>query len=83
MAVKSQLLQIIRRLDAMQHDRSGRRQRRTFEQFGIPVCEVTYNRDTDEFIFVRFRPQERFRFDDLDLAAIEVFNSLYDLQHTF
>ena len=66
----SQLVQIIRRLDAMRNDHTGNRQRRTFEQFGIPVCEVTYIRD-------------RVRFDDLDLAAIEVFNCLYDFRNTF
>lgn len=80
---RSQLVQIIKRLDAMRHDRSGNRQRRTFEQFGVPVCEVTYVQDRDEYVFVRFRPRERFRFDDIDLAAIEVFNCLYDLKNTF
>lgn len=79
---QSQLIQIIRRLDAMKHDQTGKRQKRTFEQFGIPVCEVTYTGD-EEFIFVRFRPRERFRFDDIDLVAIEVYDCLYDLQHTF
>ncbi len=79
----SQLVQIIRRLDAMKHDRTGRRQKRTFEQFGIPVCEVTYVQGSDEYVFVRFRPHERFRFDDIDLVAIEVYDCLYDLQHTF
>ena len=76
---KSQLVQIIRRLDAMKHDHTGKRQKRTFEQFGIPVCEVTYTGTGDDFIFVRFRPQERFRFDDIDLVAIEVYDCLYDL----
>lgn len=80
---KSQLVQIIQRLNAMVHDRTGKRQRRTFEQFGIPVCEVTYVQGSNEFVFVRFRPYERFRFDDIDLTAIEVYNCLYDLQHTF
>lgn len=79
----SQLVQIIRRLDAMRNDQTGNRQRRTFEQFGIPVCEVTYICDRDEFVYVRFRPHERFRFDDLDLVAIEVFNCLYDFRNTF
>ena len=37
----------------------------------------------EEFIFVRYRPYERFRFDDIDLVAIEVFNCLYDLENTF
>lgn len=81
--VQSQLIQIIRRLNAMRFDHSGNRQRRTFEQFGIPVCDVTYVQDRNEYIFTRFRPAERFRFDDVDLVAIEVFNSLYDLKNTF
>lgn len=80
---QSRLVQIVRRLEAMQRDRTADRQKRMFEQFGIPVCEVTYNRAGDDFVFVRFRPQERFRFDDIDLAAIEIYDCLYDLQHTF
>lgn len=79
----SQLMQIIRRLTAMQFDHTGNRQRRTFEVFGIPVCEVTYVQDRDEYIFVRFRPRERFRFDNIDLVAVEVFNCLYDFENTF
>lgn len=80
---ESMLLPIVRRLNAMRCDTSGKRQRRMFEQFGIPVCEVTYVRESDEFIFVRFRPQERFCFDSIDLTAIEVYDSLYELWHTF
>ena len=80
---ESMLLPIVRRLNAMRFDTSGKRQLRMFEQFGIPVCEVTYVRESDEFIFVRFRPQERFCFDSIDLTAIEVYDSLYELRHTF
>lgn len=80
---KSMLLQIIRRLNAMRCDTSSKRQRRMFEQFGVPVCEVTYVREDDSFTFVRFRPRERFCFDSIDLAAIEVYDSLYELRHTF
>ena len=36
---ESMLLPIVRRLNAMRCDTSGKRQRRMFEQFGIPVCE--------------------------------------------
>ncbi|MBA2914661.1 DUF1797 family protein [Limosilactobacillus frumenti] len=80
---ESTLEVIIRRLHAMMRDQSSDFQKRIFEQFGIPVCEVRYSRVGDEFTFIRYRPRERFRFDDLDLVAIEVFNSLYDLKHTF
>lgn len=47
------------------------------------LCDVTYIHSREEFIFVRYRPYERFRFDDIDLVAIEVFNCLYDLENTF
>ncbi|MBU3829814.1 MAG: YkuJ family protein [Candidatus Limosilactobacillus merdavium] len=79
----SSLEKIINRLQAMTLDQTADRQKRTFEQFGIPLCEVTYIRSTREFIFLRYRPRERFHFDELDLAAIEVFNCLYDFRHTF
>ena len=80
---ESQLLAIIRRLIAMTHDQTSNRQKRIFEKFGIPVCEVTYIRSSDEFIFIRYRPHERFRFDEIDLVAIEVFDCLYESENTF
>lgn len=79
----SELKKIINRLEAMMLDETNNRQTRVFEQFGIPLCEVTYIHSSDEFVFLRYRPTERFRFDNLDLAAIEVFNCLYDFKHTF
>ncbi|WP_251575863.1 DUF1797 family protein [Limosilactobacillus agrestimuris] len=79
----SNLEKVIKRLQAMTIDRTANRQKRIFEQFGIPLCEVTYIRSSDEFVFARYRPRERFRFDDIDLVAIEVFNCLYDFKHTF
>lgn len=80
---ESQLLIIIKRLNAMKRDRTSNRQKRIFEKFGIPVCEVTYIRSSDEFVFVRYRPHERFRFDEIDLVAIEIFNCLYEIENTF
>lgn len=79
----SQLMVILKRLIAMTNDYSSNRQKRIFEKFGIPLCDVTYVRASDEFVFVKYRPYERFRFDDIDLVASEVFNCLYDLENTF
>ncbi|MBB1085337.1 YkuJ family protein [Limosilactobacillus fastidiosus] len=79
----SNLEKIIKRLQAMTIDETSGRQKRMFGQFGIPLCDVTYIRSSDEFVFIRYRPHERFRFDDIDLVAIEVFNCLYDFKHTF
>ena len=79
----SNLEKIIKRLQAMALDHSNNRQKRIFEQFGIPLCEVTYIRSSREFIFKSYSPREQKSFDDIDLAAIEVFNCLYDFKHTF
>ncbi|MEY8442457.1 DUF1797 family protein [Lactobacillaceae bacterium 24-114] len=79
----SELMKILRRLQAMRRDQTSNRQTRVFEEFGVPLCEVTYIRQSDEFVYVRYRPTERFRFDDVDLVAIEIFNCLYDFKQTF
>ena len=80
---ESELLVIIKRLIAMQNDDSRDRQKRTFEKFGIPLCDVTYIHSREEFIFVRYRPYERFRFDDIDLVAIEVLTVCMTLRILF
>lgn len=78
------LLQIIRRLQAMQQDRSGAfDQHRTFSVYGVPVCEVIYHSLTRDFTFIRYSPEERFQFDLLDLVAIEVYDTLYAFVDSF
>lgn len=82
--MKLSLIQIIRRLQAMQLDRSGAaEQRRTFSAYGIPVCEVIYHPKKHDFTFIRYSPDERFQFDLLDLVAIEVYDTLYAFEHSF
>lgn len=82
--MKLSLIQIIKRLQAMQLDRSGSsEQRRTFSAYGIPVCEVVYRPKTHDFTFIRYSPEEHFQFDLLDLVAIEVYDTLYAFEHSF
>lgn len=82
--MKLSLIQIIKRLQAMQLDQSGSEdQRRTFSAYGVPVCEVVYHSLTRDFTFIRYSPEERFTFDLIDLVAIEVFDTLYAFVHSF
>lgn len=83
MADDSELIKIVKRLDAMRDDRSGNRQSRTFSMFGVPVCDVTYLQDEGIFVLVQLDDQERYRFDKIDLAAMEIYRCLYDFQESF
>lgn len=81
--VQSNLVKIIQRLDAMRMDQSGSRQVREFAQYGVPVCKVTYRQDTGEYIVDRYNPDRNLVFDNLDLAAIEIYDCLYDFRYSF
>ena len=83
LAEQSELVKIVKRLEAMQDDRSRNRQSRTFTMFGVAVCDVTYLHDEGIFILVQLDNSERYRFDKLDLAAIEIYRCLYDYQESF
>lgn len=83
MADQSELITIVKRLNAMRDDRSGNRQRRTFSMFGVPVCDVTYLQDEGIYVLVQLDDSERYRFDNIDLAAIEIYRCLYDFQESF
>lgn len=81
--VNSKLQRIIKRLDAMIVDRSGVKQVREFQQYGVPICKVVYDQMSGEFIVDRYDPDHQLVFDDLDLAAIEIYDCLYDFRHSF
>lgn len=81
--IHSHLMQILQRLNAMINDHSGPHQVREFFQYGVPVCKVTYQQETGEFIIDRYRPDRNLVFDDADLAAIEIYDCLYDFRHSF
>lgn len=83
--MQSRLLTIINRLAAMAiaAEQTHADQRREFTQFGVFVCEVSYQVATGEYVVSHARDEEQLVFDDLDLAAIEVYDCLYDFRHTF
>jgi uncharacterized protein YkuJ len=67
----------------MQQDRNSQNQMRRFEQFGIEVCQVNYDQVTQTYRVIEYRPYNEFTFDDMDLAAIEIYDCLSELQLTF
>lgn len=79
----SNLQKIINRLNAMTLDDSREFQVREFAQYGVPVCKVTYFRDRGEFVVDRYNPDRDLVFDNIDLVAIEIYDCLYDFQHSF
>lgn len=81
--IHSNLQKIIQRLDAMTMDNSNEKQVREFAQYGVPVCKVTYNRLSGEFTVDRYNPDRNLVFDNLDLAAIEIYDCLYDFRYSF
>lgn len=77
------LQHILERLRVMQTDYSARIQERNFDLFGVNVCRVTYDHQTMLFAINEQRIDGTFIFDEIDLAAIEVFNHLVDFQLVF
>jgi uncharacterized protein YkuJ len=81
--VNSNLRRIIKRLEAMVIDSAGPIQVRTFERYGIAVCDVLYNQESGEFVVKRVMSGEMTVFDQLDLAAIEVYDCVEDFRQQF
>ncbi len=74
---ESQLIPIIERLDAMMKDETDDVQKRTFEKNSLPQSIVFYHHMSGLFDVTLVKTNETFRFDNIDLAAIEVFESLF------
>ena len=81
--VNSNLSRIIKRLEAMVVDGAGPLQVRTFERYGIEVYDVLFNQESGEFVVKRIEPGDVMVFDQLDLAAIEVYDCLEDFRQRF
>ncbi|AMB92828.1 DUF1797 domain-containing protein [Aerococcus christensenii] len=69
----SQLKAIISRLEAMTAEGSEIDVRR-FEKEGQERCLVRYDREADSFELTEPGADQVFSFDDIDLAAMEIFD---------
>ena len=74
--MKSSVLNgIIQRLEAMTHTESDVEVRR-FEIEGVEKCQVAYVKESDTFELTDHQSGSVFRYDDIDLVAIEIFEML-------
>lgn len=74
----SQLVGIIRRLEAMLEDTESEVQVRRFEKEGNERCIITYDAKTETFELLETATQQVYQFDDVDLVAMEIFEVLQD-----
>lgn len=74
----SQLTAIIRRLDAMIEDKDNETQVRRFEKNGEERCLITYDAKSETFELEERATNQVYKFDDIDLVAIEIYELLQD-----
>ncbi|MGL5900976.1 MAG: YkuJ family protein [Lactobacillaceae bacterium] len=73
--MKSELAGIISRLVAMQ-DGNGEIKTRHFEKNGEDLAKVTYDEDNQIFQIDELKNGESYKFDNIDLVAIEIYDIL-------
>lgn len=71
----SVLIGIIQRLEAMIASDSNEPEVRRFELDGVEKCQVIYHLD-DSFELIETSNGMSYRFDDLDLVAMEIYDLL-------
>ncbi len=74
----SQLVAIIERLDVMMKADTNEVQSRRFEREGQERGFVTYDPATQTFELEELATHQKFDFDDIDLAAMEIYDLLND-----
>ncbi|MFD1673022.1 YkuJ family protein [Agrilactobacillus yilanensis] len=72
---KSQLVAIIKRLEAMQES-DGEVQTRRFETNGVEKGLVTFDPKANIYTLEETKTHQTFDFDSIDLTAIEIFDLL-------
>ena len=74
----SQLVAIIKRLDAMSNNEGNEVSSRRFEKDGEERGFVTFDPDTKTYTLEEIASKQKFEFDDIDLAAMEIYDLLND-----
>lgn len=72
----SVLTGIIQRLEAMVYANNSEPEVRRFELDGVEKCQVTYHADDKAFELSDSQRGTTYRFDDIDLVAIEIYELL-------
>ncbi len=74
----SQLVAIIKRLDAMSNNEGNEVSSRRFEKDGEERGFVTFDPSTKTYMLEEISSKQKFEFDDIDLAAMEIYDLLND-----
>lgn len=74
----SQLVAIIKRLEAMIEAQDSEVQVRRFEKEGVEKCIVSYSSADEMFELTETATQQVYQFDDIDLVAMEIYELLQD-----
>lgn len=74
--VSSQLIPIIRRLEAMRADKTGDIQRRRFNINGKERCLVIFNASNGKYKLIDRQNDNIYIFDDIDYLAVEILELL-------
>lgn len=74
----SQLVAIIKRLEAMVEAKDTEVQVRRFEKDGVEKCLVTYDSATSTFELTESAETESYQFDNIDLVAMEIYDLISD-----
>lgn len=74
----SQLVAIIKRLDAMSNNEGNEVSSRRFEKDGEERGFVTFDPATKIYTLEEIASKQKFEFDDIDLAAMEIYDLLND-----
>ncbi|MFC0233133.1 YkuJ family protein [Vagococcus entomophilus] len=74
----SQLVAIIKRLEAMIDAQDNEIQVRRFEKEGNERCVVSYDSSSEMFDLTETGAQQGYEFDDIDLVAMEIYELLQD-----
>ncbi|WP_027107678.1 YkuJ family protein [Lacticigenium naphthae] len=78
----SQLIPIIRRLEAMQEDKGEEIQIRRFESDGSERCIVKYDKKTGTFELEERSSGQTYQFDNIDYVAIEVLELVQPVENS-
>lgn len=78
MVYSSELIPIIRRLDAMREDKTGIIQKRHFGINGNERCVVIFDGFSGKFKLIdrQSKNENEYEFDDIDYLAVEIFELL-------
>ncbi|MDH6363638.1 uncharacterized protein YkuJ [Enterococcus sp. PF1-24] len=70
----SQLVAIIKRLEAMTEATDNEVQVRRFEKEGVEKCTVSYDGSTETFDLLETDSQQQYQFDNIDIVAMEIYD---------